>query len=951
MRKTKFYFLACSLSMGTLVGAQAQNLTEIYTGNSLPTGSWTELKLSAGESDAAGTVSASIVDEALQLIANNGGDTDKLSQLGWYRTDLGLNPASGYTIEIKAKINNAEKNGAFNIQGYDPMGYGFRVGLYNGKIAESTNPFAATNTVASVTNDDGQFHIYRIAVEPNGVATVYFDNNIVPIGTFNVAPFKFDNIIENGGFEDGEEAEGALAEAGEASYNKEPGDNAIGVSNPDMPDFKSSGFLYRIDNRIEGNEGYVHSGNWAMMMDNNGMAQAVGTTSGTEQAKTRELAVKKGTRYNISITRKRAPRYTTGLTPLNPTGQANRWGWRDLFAFWDNAGGTLEGLSYPKGDGGTHDGRDNSFTDGGMNDDWWQTHPHSRVAPDDVESMRFEFPSWHRGDDGGSYCSENVVDDFYVWEDLGLVKGQDITTASLDVNSSLLPVNYVNLIQNGGFEDFNMNNDGTPYEWALSEGNASNDPTKNDNPVWEGNVRLQVNFKDDEDMGWAENKPWAHSGTASIRATTHGQGTNFKFTKELDANKTYCFNFWIRLPKWPDGFKLNVNVGSNNVWNEGYFGDWDHFNHWKNVNITFTTTETDKTLTLFSSEGGDWFNAYFDDMVLYEVTPDPVMETDPDAGKTNLFANGDFEDETIDNNGDLYTWALASTGFTRPDGEGTGANNYPVAYSDFWGASVRLQDEAKPEDIESDWAHSGNNSLRISYLDHRDVAQMFDEITDGSDPVSWRQNIHMNYELEPNTTYTFVFWIKAAAYEDWGDVFVDNGTINLWREAMSRRYSHGWFKQRITFTTTAIDHTLKMYTKFGGWFNFYLDDIALYKEETYEPITGTDYLFFGKSTGTQNADVEIEYISVDNTGAYAPRENPGNSINATPAIKNLKISRAGDALLFNSVNPTSVIVYNASGMIVSQFDMQKSNTISLPKGVYIVKATSNGVTETIKAVN
>ena len=931
MRKTKNYFLACFLSMGAFVGAQAQSLTEIYTGSSLPSGDWTELKLGADESAAAGTVSANVVGEALKLIASNGGDTDKFTQLGWYTTGLGLNSALGYTIEIKAKITDAEKNNAFNIQGYDPSGFGFRVGLYNGKVTEATDPLAATKTVGTVGNTDGEFHIYRIAVAPSGVATVYFDNNIVPIGTFNVAPFKFDNIIENGGFEDGETT---LNQFGEASI-VDPGD----ISHLDMPDLKTNAVLYRIDKRHAGNEDFVYTGNFAVMLDNDGMYQLIGKTSGTEQLRTRELAVKEGTNYVTSVTRKRIARVTS-------VGGA---GYRDLGAFWDNAEGTLDGTKFVTGEGENdwHDGRGHAFTWGGMNEDFWQTHPHSRKVPAGVESMRFEFPSWK----GSTDYVETMMDDFYIWEDLGLQVGSKTTAASLDIDVDLndpLPVSYTNLIYNGGFEDHNMNNDGTPYEWALSEGNPSNDPTKDDNPMWEGNVRLQVNFKDDEDMGWEENRPWARSGNASIRATTHGHGTNFKFTKELEANKTYCFNFWRRLPKWPDGYKLNVNVGSNNVWSEDCHGDWDHFNHWRNANITFTTTDTDKTLTLFSSDGGTWFNVYLDDLVLYEVTPGLVMETaDPDAGKINLFANGDFEDVNLNNNGDAYEWALASTGFTRPDGDEMGANNYPVKFNDFWGAHVRLQDEAKPDDIESGWAHSGNHSLRISRLNHRDVAQMFEGITDDSDPEAWRQDIHMNYELEPNATYTFVFWIKAAAYGDWGDVFVDNGNTPLWREAMSRRYSHGWFKQRITFTTTAADHTLKMYTRFGDWFNFYLDDIALYKE-AYEPIDAPDYLFFGKSTGTQNANVEIAYVSIDNTGAYAP-DNVG--IDAAPAVKNLNISRAGDALLFSSVNPTSVVVYNASGMIVSQFEMQKSNTISLPKGVYIVKATSNGVTETIKAVN
>ena len=949
MKKVTTFLSVCALSTLPLVGF-AQTT---YEGNVLPADAgWTELKLSTDESAIAGAVSQSIVGNALKLEAS--GDADKFKQLGWYKKGLGFNFRDGGVIEIKAKVINAEKNGAFNIQGFDQFGAGFRIGIYNDKITESTNPFAKTNVLGAIANNDGAFHVYRIEIAAgSGQAKVYRDGTL--IGNFAVSSFKFDNIIENGGFEDGEEADAK----GEASYNQGLSDHGIGVSHPDMPDFKSNAIMYRIDNRVAGNEDYVHTGNWSVMLDNNSMPQLIGKTSDIEQAGTRELPVKQDTDYETSITRKRIGRETTGV----PSGSgANYWGWRDLGIFWDNTGGTLNGIDYT-GQTENPDGRTFSFTWGGMNEDYWQVHTHKNTPPAGVSSMRFEFPSWTR--DGCNF-SENVIDDVYVWEVLDVNKGIDaeFTRPSLDVDVRPLPSSYTNLIVNGSFEDHSINNDGSEYEWALSEDDSnSNQPffqnlypdSRDDhqgnpqiykeNSVWTGKVRLQINHKGDDELGWREYTPWAHSGTSSIRITSQqDEDAAFEFKKELEAGKTYCFNLWVRLPKWGEHLQLHIHNGDEELLNQRIGGGDDMGNHWRNVEVRFTTTEENKTLRMFNTteDFGSWFNTYFDDLVLYDVNAASTAPsaTDPDEGRSgNLFVNGDFEDTTIDNNGNSYAWALAS------NYSGVGPDNYPVAYSDFWGAYVRLQDQAKNGDIESGWARSGNNSLRVSWIDHNED----EALAGGGSRGARRQNIHMNYELLPNKTYTFVFWVKAARYGDWGDLHVSNGDALLWREGMGRRYSGDWFKQRITFTTTLTDHTLKMYTTFGGWMNFYIDDIALY-EEPYDPslVAGRDdFLFFGKSTGTQNAEVEIESVK------WGTLANMPLSIdnNAVATVKNLNVSRSGDELVFNATNAASVVVYNASGMIVSQFELQKETSISLPKGVYIVKATSNGVTETIKAVN
>ena len=320
-----------------------------------------------------------------------------------------------------------------------------------------------------------------------------------------------------------------------------------------------------------------------------------------------------------------------------------------------------------------------------------------------------------------------------------------------------------------------MNNDGTPYTWALSdpEQQGSNTPFAT-NAVWNTNtVRIQRSTQNNDEVG----ADFARSGSASMRFTTNGnKNNNFDFAKELEANKTYRFNFWHRSPKWDDWGWLKVKIGDNVIWSHELKG---RNNVWANCDLFFTTTEENKTLHLYttSEDHGDWWNLYLDDLVLYEVTGaiDPVIE-----GKTNLIVNGDFEDTTIDNEGNPYQWALASE---RTEND----INYPIKHSDIWGNVVRIQDKQKHIDTGKNWAHSGNNSLRVSYLDNWNEGQIFEfgELKGAVQPKAYKANINFTKELEPNKTYTFVFWLKAANYPDRGKLAIANGDVRLWDEELS----------------------------------------------------------------------------------------------------------------------------------------------------------------------
>ena len=866
MKMMRTLLLTCLLTLfAWQISAQAP--VKIYSGESVPTAQgWTEQKLDATINDLAAPTTQAAASGVLKLTSTNA--ANQFSQLNWYKTGLDLGFSTGFTIEIKAKVTSADKTGAFNIQGFDKAGKGFRIGILSNAVTEQTDPFVATNVLATgLTNGDG-FHIYRIVVAPNSEAKVYRDG--VALGTFQLKTFQFDNIVENGGFEDDE-----------------------------FPDFISNAQMTLVTDPEK-----VRFGEQALELYNEGFV--TNEWSYIEGARTREFALKPETKYELYITRRRT--------------FAEPYCWRDLGAFYDFQKGTL-GLK-----GENVDDRNTNVTFGSCNDDVWLTHPQDFTTPPEAKTIRLEFPTWIR--DGNKFEVSTSLDNVILREKPTL----EVVPAPERLQIPTLPAGITNLIKNGDFEDITINNDGTPYEWALASngGETENIPAEF-NELWNGEVRIQDQNKPDDFNGGDEF--YAHSGTKCFRFSTlnmdgQGKGRNFDYAIELEAGKTYCFNFWHRSPKWDDWGWMRVRIGDDVIWGHELKG---RNNHWANANLIFTTTAENKTLHIYtdSDSHGDWWNIYLDDLVLYEVPAG--TSTDPQiSGKTNLIANGDFENTSLGNDGKPYTWALAS-------GSEGDDDNYPVAWSDMWGAYVRLQDKQKIHDTGNQWSNSGNNSLRFSYLNDRGKAQEFEGISGDVEPNAYRTNMNFVKELEPNKTYTFVFWIKTANYPDRGWLFVNCGERRIWEEELSTKYIN-WTRQSVTFSTTESDRSLRMYTELSGWYNFYIDDVFLFEEDEYIPPTGVDsYLAFGKSTGTSSTDVEIEYITLsrDETGLQPIKTAANLRIYPNPVVDGIltidNIQSLNGKIEIYSIVGTLVKIYNVTGSTTT------INVSSLATGTYIVR--------------
>jgi hypothetical protein len=622
------------------------------------------------------------------------------------------------------------------------------------------------------------------------------------------------------------------------------------------------------------------------------------------------------------------------------------WAWRDIGAYWNTQNGTVR---YP------------DITDKDPNVKWWNnpfenTGWHSaeytilnKGNNESIKTLRFEMPTWIRN---GNATSIVGIDNVLFREKSGLVVGPTVATGFPAPVAPVLPKGCVNLIQNGDFENETINNNGESYPWALAsewldngDGTFNTDSLQNfpvnPNGLWNGNVRLQDMNKPND---FPDDKFYAHSGTKSLRFSTLGdKNNNFDYAIQLESDKTYCFNFWDRSPSFDaDNGTLKVSIGDSVIWAYNLNKN-NNYASWSNANIIFTTTNNKKTLHLYTDAGShtDWWNIYFDDLVLFEVpsgyAPDPVI-----AGKENLLKNGDFEDPTKDNNGDPFAWTLASkvadyfpAGYTDP---ANNRLNYPVTFSSEWGTYVRLQDVQKSSDTQIPWAHSGNNSLRFSYLDDKGVAQAYEGLSGDDMPSAYHANMNFKKDLEPNNTYTFVFWYKPANYGDKGNLTIANGDIALWKDDQLTNNIYDWTRQQITFSTTELDHTLRMFTELGGWFNFYLDDLFLFKEDTYIPSDGKSYLAFGKSTGTSSTDVEVEYINLPGKVGIEP-VNASNasalSIYPNPVVNgvlNINNVQSNGKVEIYSILGTLVKVANVSGTKAS------IDVSALPSGSYIVKA-------------
>ena len=209
MRTCKTYLLWMCLSL-FFWQTQAQSLVDVYNGTSLPTAQgWNELRFDntmpweQATKDLLVNPSelSAVAASALKLKVNEAVDTygyPLYSQLGWYKTRTGFSPAIGFTVEFKAKVVNSS-DGAFTVSGVGG-GKGFRLEFSNNLLTEHANVLDTVRVLSTASTTD-DYHIYRVAVAPDEKVRVWRDG--VLLGALPLQSFKLDNIMKDGGFENG----------------------------------------------------------------------------------------------------------------------------------------------------------------------------------------------------------------------------------------------------------------------------------------------------------------------------------------------------------------------------------------------------------------------------------------------------------------------------------------------------------------------------------------------------------------------------------------------------------------------------------------------------------------------------------------------------------------------------------------------------------------------------
>jgi hypothetical protein len=275
--------------------SNAQNLVEIYNGNSLPTlQGWQELRFDSSIPSEQATKEllappselTAVAGTALKLKVNPAVDqynNPVYSQLGWYKTRTGFSAAIGFTVEFRAKVTSSD--GAFTVSGMGG-GRGFRLEFSNNQITEHANVLDTVRVLSTESTTDG-FHTYRVTVAPDDKVRVWRDG--VSIGELPLQTFKFDNILVDGGYENG-----GTAAAHGWNYTDAGKPGTLTVSN---------------------NPAYVHSGKYGLFVDKGAHQNDV-------------IPVKPGAIYDFTA---------WGKTILYPDGDGN---WRDLNGRHDPAAHT-----------------------------------------------------------------------------------------------------------------------------------------------------------------------------------------------------------------------------------------------------------------------------------------------------------------------------------------------------------------------------------------------------------------------------------------------------------------------------------------------------------------------------------------------------------------------------------------------------------------------------------
>ncbi len=617
MKNKKTLFLACSLLLLSFAG-MAQAPENVFTGTSLPTQQgWYELRFDASmpwEQAAKDLLVqpaelSAVATTALKLKVNEG--TGLYSQYGWYKPNLGLSPATGFTVTFRAKVVNATP-GAFNIAGVGG-GKGFRLVLSNSMLEERGNPMDTARVMSTADATDG-FHDYRVVVAPDEKVRVWRDN--VLLGTVPLQTFKADNIFDDGGFEKG-------------ALTPEHGWNFVDAGRP--------GTL-----TVSNDPAHVHTGKFGLFVD-------------------------KGTHKNEFIPVKAGSLYDVNFWAKNITYNDGNDQWRDVNGWYDPIGDRamygvidknnknwkyyerngVEGgggyqrfiLETPTGSANTNQlALDNVYYSERINPSRIPLGAVNLFPNGDFENPDYDyFPAGNPKNDTSIVNPDNYRQFLVFYPDW---TEQQKTDAKYDWDET--PFWH-------------------PFWHARVRVQAGRQGNGESGGHWARSGRYSLRYFN----SFSNTAPY---GTDFRAARSQGRNSTLNASVELEAGKTYTFSFWYHFAQWGgDHLKLQVNNGDTQLWYKDIRNN--DFPDWRNVVVTFTTDATNHTLRFFTintNEKSGWDTwgdpglLYFDDFFLFEGQPAPNFDGSYIFfGKPTSKKGADVEIESI---------SVDNTGAYSPEG-------------------------------------------------------------------------------------------------------------------------------------------------------------------------------------------------------------------------------------------------------------------------------------------
>ena len=180
----------------------------------------------------------------------------------------------------------------------------------------------------------------------------------------------------------------------------------------------------------------------------------------------------------------------------------------------------------------------------------------------------------------------------------------------------------------------------------------------------------------------------------------------------------------------------------------------------------------------------------------------------------------------------------------------------------------------------------------------------------------------------------------------WGLATVANADINSSNNFITGPWNGlantSWTSQSHEFTLSENTSDLSLYfVEWSSGGGIAVDDLELTKKEE---ATITPYFAFGKAFGKGSANIDVEYVNYNLSGAYAP-DNTSTSIEESETNATTAIAYSEGNIYVQNAGSETLNIYSLSGELVFSKTVSGSEVVSIniEKGFYIAQLGSQTI--------